>query len=152
MKTLIFSTILCCVIALPAVAELTPEDLDKIRLIVNEVVDQKIAESEIRMKEYVNIKFENVDQRFDDVNKRFDDVNKRFDDVNGNVNKRFDDINGKINMLIYFLCGLIALIAIAIIPQYIFLWRSQKTTEQDRINQELRAEIETLKQKRIVNP
>lgn len=37
MKTLIFSTILCCVIALPAVAELTPEELD----IIREIADTK---------------------------------------------------------------------------------------------------------------
>ena len=34
MKVIVFSAMLCCVISLPTFAELTPEDLDKIRLIV----------------------------------------------------------------------------------------------------------------------
>ena len=38
MKTLTFFSILFCTIALPALADLTPQDLDKIRLIVNEEV------------------------------------------------------------------------------------------------------------------
>ena len=145
MKTVIFLSILFCLIAAPVVAELTQDDLNKIRLIVNETVDTKISESEKRMKEYIDIKFEGVDQRFDDFSKS---VDQRF----GDVNKRFDDVNAKIIMFIYFLCGLIALIAIAIIPQYIFLWRSQKTAEQERINQELREKIEMLEKRWIQTP
>ena len=43
MKAVIFFSILFCAIALPALAELTPQDFDKIRLIVNEEVTKEIA-------------------------------------------------------------------------------------------------------------
>lgn len=141
MKYAVITLILLGIITRPALAELNQDDLNKIRLIAKEEVKTEITASEKRMREYIDLKFENVETRFQSIDQRFDDVNKRFDDV-----------NGKMNMLIYFLCGLIALIAIAIIPQYIFLWRSQNTAEQDRINQELREKIETLEQQRIVNP
>ena len=109
-KTLLFSTGLLCILSLPAFAELTPEDLDKIRLIVNESIDKKISESEKRMKEYMDIRFNAVDKRFDDFK---DSVNKRFDDVN----KDFDHANN----LTY---ALIALIVVAVgIPQILIASR-----------------------------
>ena len=42
MKTLIFILILFCAIAVPALAELTDADLNKIRLIVKEEINTKI--------------------------------------------------------------------------------------------------------------
>ncbi len=146
MKTLLFSTVLLCILSLPAFAELTPEDLDKIRLIVNEVVDKKISESEKRMKEYMDIRFNAVNKRFDDfkdsVNKRFDDVNKRFDDVN----KDFDHANN----LTY---ALIALIVVAVgIPQILIASRWRKDVQLEKQVQTLTQEVENLKQQRIVNP
>ena len=158
MKTVLLCSILFCVIALPALAELTDADLDKIRLIVNESearviekVDGKIKDSENRMKEHTNIKNEGVQKQ--------------------------------ITILTYVVCGLIALIVAAIaIPQIIMAWRSARensprenikalveevmgeiTPEEKRIFEEtmreqkqqienLTQEIETLKQQRIVSP
>lgn len=78
MKTLIFSAVLCCAITLPAIAELTDDDLNKIRLIVKEEVKSEIkaeiAASEIRMKEHVNTKFEGVDKQFASMDKRITDA------------------------------------------------------------------------------
>ena len=63
-------SILFCVIALPALAELTDADLDKIRLIVNdsekrvkEDINAEIASSEKTIKEYINIKIESVEKQ-----------------------------------------------------------------------------------------
>ena len=63
MKTVLLCSIFFSAIALPALAELTDADLDKIRLIVNESearviekVDGKIKDSENRMKSYVDTK------------------------------------------------------------------------------------------------
>ena len=42
MKTIIFFPILFCAIALSSFAELTPQDLDKIRLIVKEGIEKEI--------------------------------------------------------------------------------------------------------------
>ena len=60
MKTIFLFSILFCAIAMPALAELTDADLDKIRLIVNDEIDAsekrfdaKIQASETRMKEHI---------------------------------------------------------------------------------------------------
>ena len=52
MKTILLFSILFCVIAMPAIGELTVEDLEKI--------DAKIKESETRIKEYINTKNESI--------------------------------------------------------------------------------------------
>ena len=63
MKTMIFFSILFCAIALPALAELTDADLDKIRLIVNEEVKKEIATT--------NKKIEGLDTRLRSVEEIF---------------------------------------------------------------------------------
>lgn len=74
MKTIIFSSILFCAITLPALGALTDADLDKIRLIVKEEVKAEItavkkelkaeiAKSEERVKEYVVIKSNSIDDK-----------------------------------------------------------------------------------------
>lgn len=55
MKTICALSILFCAIALPALAELTPQDLDKIGSIVKD--------SETRMKEHINIKVESLEKQ-----------------------------------------------------------------------------------------
>lgn len=63
-------------------------------------------------------------------------------------------LEGRIDGIDKLITWLIAIVILVFgAPQVIALWRSNKTDkEQERINQELRAEIETLKQQRIVNP
>ena len=55
MKNILFFSIILCAMALPALAELTVQDLEKI--------DEKIQASEKRVKEYINTKNESIDQR-----------------------------------------------------------------------------------------
>ena len=55
MKTILLFSILFCVIAMPAISELTVEDIEKI--------DAKIKESETRIKEYIDTKNESIDKR-----------------------------------------------------------------------------------------
>ena len=138
MKTILaFSILLSVSIALPALAELTDADLNEIRLIIKEEVDPIKKDVAV-----IQGQLQGIDKRFDDVNKRFDDVNKRFDDVN----KRFDHSNN----LAY---ALIALIVVAVgIPQIIIASRWRKDLQLEKQVQGLVAEIETLKQQRIVQP
>ena len=63
MKTIFLFSILFCVIALPALGELTEADLNKIRLIVKDEVKSEINASEKRMKEHINTQIESVDKR-----------------------------------------------------------------------------------------
>lgn len=115
MKHFVIVTILLAIVTTPIFAELSSDDLLKI----SDIVDKSIKDSETRLKEYVDIKIGALETN----------MRTGFD----SVDKRFNEVGGKINILTAIVCALIALIGIAIIPQYIFLLRSNKTTEQDRI-------------------
>ena len=112
----------------PVFGELTPQDLDKIRLIVKEEVAAsetrlraEIANSEKRMQGYVDLKFESVNER--------------------------------LILVVGFVSALIILIVVTVgIPQIIMSWRGKNERDQNRKIEELSREIEILKQQRIVKP
>ena len=113
MKTILALSILFSVIALPALGELTVQDIEKI--------DAKIKESETRMKEHIT--------------------------------QQVDSLKTPVAWLIGILVAVIALIGIPLVVLTIMIgWRSVKDNSQEKINQELREEIETLKQQQIVRP
>ena len=113
MKTILVLLILFSVIALPALGELTVEDIEKI--------DAKIQESETRMKEHMT--------------------------------QQVDSLKTPVAWLIGILVAVIALIGIPLVVLTIMIgWRSVKDNSQEKINRELREEIETLKQQQIVRP
>ena len=113
MKTIFVLLILFSAIALPALSELTVEDIEKI--------DEKIQDSETRMKEHMT--------------------------------QEVNSLKTPVAWLIGILVAVIALIGIPLVVLTIMIgWRSVKDNSQEKINQELREEIETLKQQRIVNP
>ena len=121
MKTLILCLILFCAIAMPALAELTDADLDKIRLIVNdsekrvkENIKAEIASSEKRINEYTNVKIDSIEKRLSTY-----------------------------NWVIYILMPLI--VAAIGIPTAILVWRGTKDTNQQKQIEELREELEDLR-------
>ena len=122
--------IIFCTIALPALADLTPEDLDKIRSLLKEEIDpikEEIKELDTRLQ--------NVEQGISWMRGKLEGVDKQ---ISHATNVTY---------------GLIALIVLAVgIPQIIIAWRGSKDREQERRIEELAQEIETLKQQRIVNP
>ncbi|MCE2414789.1 hypothetical protein J4G07_12370 [Candidatus Poribacteria bacterium] len=63
MKTIFLFSILFCAIAMPALAELTEADLNKIRLIVKEEVSADRESFEKNIKEYINTKNESIEKR-----------------------------------------------------------------------------------------
>ena len=63
MKIVLLCSILFGAITLPVLGELDDADLNKIRLIVMEVVEDEISKSEKRLKEYINTKNESLDKR-----------------------------------------------------------------------------------------
>ena len=112
MKYKLFQTILLSLLVLPAYSQLSSTDLDKIRLIVNDAIKKEISESEARLKEYVNMKFETVEKQIQAVEKQI-----------GSVDKRVTHISN----VTY---GLIALIVVAVgIPQIISVIQSGKNRE-----------------------
>ena len=156
MKIVLAFLILLCVFTSPTFAALTEADIHKIRLIVTEAIqeeikpiktdiatlktDMAVMKTEVaNLKETVNIKFDNVNGKFDDVNNKFDDIQKNFDRQN-NI------IIGCIGIPMAILA--IAATLLGILGQR----RSGKDREQERINQELREEIETLKQQLVTRP
>jgi archaellum component FlaC len=123
MKSVLLFTILLCVIASQELEALTPEDLDKIRLIVNEELKS------IRT----------------DITTLKTDVASQSGSITG-VEKQVDGIQKQMTFLM-------ALIVVAVgIPQIMVAWRSRKDREYERRIEELAREIEVLKQQRIVNP
>ena len=129
MKKILALSILFSVVAwFPALGELTDADLNQIRLIVKD----EIAASE---------------KRFDAKIQASEDRTKE------HITQQVDSLKTPVAWLIGILVAVIALIGIPLVVLTIMIgWRSVKDNSQEKINQELREEIETLKQQQIVNP
>ncbi len=139
-------SILFCVMVLPAVAELTPEDLDKIRLIVKEEVKAETAPLNAKIQA-LDTRLQNVEQGVSWMRGKMEGFDKQFE----SVNKQFESVGKQISHATNVTYGLIALIVLAVgVPQILIALRNQKDRERDKQIQELREEIETLKQQRIV--
>ena len=127
MKTIICFSILFCAIALPSFAELTPQDLDKIRLIVKEEIEKEI---EPLKAEIASVK-----------------------DEIASVKQDVASLSGRVAGIEKQITWLMSLIVVAVgLPQILVVWRSRKDREQERKIEELAREIEMLKQQRIVSP
>ena len=121
MKTILVLLILLSALAMPAVAALTDADLNKIRLIVKEEIKTELA----------SIK---------------SDIGRLKEDV-ARLDGRMDGVEKQVAHATNLTYGLIALIVAAIgIPA----WLGKKDRDQERKIEELRREIETLKQQKIV--
>ena len=69
------------------------------------------------------------------------------------ITQQVDSLKTPVAWLIGILVALIAPIGIPLVVLTIMMgWRSVKDSSQEKINRELREEIETLKQQRVVNP
>ncbi|MDE0635430.1 MAG: hypothetical protein OXI43_06215 [Candidatus Poribacteria bacterium] len=125
-NVLLFSTIFCT-IALPALADLTPENLNQIRLIVKEEVEKVIKPIETDIE---SIKTEI-----------------------GSVKENVALLNGRVGGLEKQMIFLMAIIVVAVgIPQIIIAWRTKRERAQEKQIETLIREVEALKQQRIVNP
>ena len=128
MKSILYFSILLSAIAIPSFAELTDADLDKIRLIVKEEIEEEIKPLKA------------------DIEKLKVDVARLDGRITG-IEGRMTGIEKQISHATNVTYGLIALIVVAIgIPA----WRGKSDREQDRKIEQLTREIETLKQQRAV--
>ena len=129
-KTIFVLCIFLCAIALPTFAELTDADLNRIRVVVKEEIEAEIApmKSEITsMKSDIVTLKENV----------------------ARLDGRLTGIEKQVGHATNVTYGLIALIVVAIgMPA----WRGKRDRDQERKIEDLRQEIEMLKQQKIVNP
>ena len=127
MKNILFCAILFSVMTVSALAELTPRDLDKIRLIVKEEVKAEITAT--------NTKIDGLDTRLRTVETDVAWTRGKLDRLDKHIN------------------WLMALIVVAVgIPQLVIAWRSRKDRALEKQIETLTQEIETLKQQRIVSP
>ena len=166
MKTVLVFSILFCMSVLPALAELTDADLDKIRLIVNESLKAEIAtvrteiatvRTEIAtVKQELKSEIATVKQELkseiatvrQELKSEITNSEKR---VKDHINLNIQNVEKRLttyNWVIYVLTPLI--VAAIGIPTTIMAWRSMKDSNQEKKIQELTQEIETLKQ--ILNP
>ena len=148
MKTFLLFSILFSAIALPAVGELSSQDLENIRNIIKSEINEELKPIKT---DIAAIKTDIVTLKKDVawLRGRFEGIDKQFE----SINQQFVVVQNQISHTTNLTYGLIALIVAAIaIPQIIITWRSLRETDQHKINQELRQEIEALKQQRIVNP
>lgn len=69
------------------------------------------------------------------------------------VDTKIESVEDRISLVTTLVYALIALIVLAIgIPQILIARKSSITSEQEKINQEIRSEIETLKKQQIQSP
>ncbi len=129
MKLILISIIALLIFATPVFSELSVEDLEKIRSIVKESEDRLKGDfkaSEDRLKE---------------------DLKASEGRVMIHVGDKFGEVDKRLNIIFGFVIGLISLIVVVVgIPQIIIAWRGKEDRTQKEQIQELRQEIEALKQ------
>ena len=136
MKTIFFLlfSITFCAIALPAPSELTVQDLDKIRSIVKEEIEDEVNPIKLEISS---------------MKTEISSMKTEISSIKENV----ASLNGRVGGIEKQITWLMAIIIVAVgIPQIVIAWRSRKDREQDRRIEELAREIESLKQQQIVNP
>ena len=117
---------------MPALAELTDVDLNKIRLIVNEIVSE--SEKQVRQ----------------DIKAEIDSTEKN---IKEHIDLKIDSVEKRLSMYNWVIYVLMPLSVAAIgIPTAIIAWRSGKDRSLERQVEALTREIETLKQRQIVSP
>ena len=135
MKTV--TILLLLLFASSAYGELTKEDL-------RTIVKEESAASEKRMKEYIDLKVDALD---DKLSTRIDALEKsmdaRFGAVDNSLDDRFDAVDKKLDWVWFMMIGLIGLVTAAIaVPQIMVAYRGRKDM-QTQIDQ-LREQIESM--------
>ena len=123
-----------------AFGELTPNDLKNI--------DALIKASEERMKEYVDLKIEALDNKLTGEIKA---VREEIKAVDAKLTGEIKGLDGRVTLIFGVLIALIGLIAIAVgLPQYLLARRGKEMQIYMEKIDAMSREIEKLKQQRIV--
>ncbi|RKU28790.1 hypothetical protein C6497_08500 [Candidatus Poribacteria bacterium] len=127
MKNVLLLSIFFCTIALPTLADLTSDNLNQIRLIVKEEIEDVVKPIKV-------------------------DIDTIKTEI-GSVKENVASLNGRVGGLEKQMIFLMAIIVVTVgIPQVILTWRTKRERAQERQIDTLTREIELLKQQRIVNP
>ena len=143
LKAILCLFVCLCVMTLSAHAELTSQDLDKIRLIIHEAnapIKAEIASvKEELSKDIVSVK--------EELSKDIVSVKEELSKEIGSTKNEVSEVGGRLNGLENMMTWLMVLIGVVVgIPQIIMAWRSKKDRAQEEQMQELKREIELLKQ------
>ena len=150
MKTIIFFSILFCVITLPALGALTDADLDKIRLIVNDA--EKRIKAEVKT-EIASVKKELTEEIASAKQDLKEAIDKSEQHVKMYIDAKVYGLDKRLSTYNWVLYVLMPLIVVAIgVPTAIMAWRSARDKSLEKQVEILTQEVETLKQQRIVNP
>ncbi len=151
LKSIFCFSVCLCVITLPSYAELTPQDLKEIRLIVKEEIETVLD------RELAPIKADIVSMKADIKSMKADIVTLK--EGFARLDERITGVEKQIAMIANLVFALIALIVIAVgIPQLMITWRSRKDSAsetqvaaliqtQSEMISLLTAEVETLREK-----
>ena len=135
MKRVLFFSIVFWAIVSPALAELTVQDLEKIRSIIKEEIADEIAPIKT---EIASIKTEIASMKTEITS---------IDDKISSVKEDVESLSGRVDGIEKQITWLMGVIIVVVgIPQVIVVWRSRKDREQEKRIEELTREIETLKQ------
>ena len=138
MKLILICITVLLIFTAPAFSELTVEDLEKIRSIVKESED-------LLKKDIENIRSIVKESE----NRLREEIKKSEDGLKEHIDFKVSEMDKRLNMIFGFVVALISLIVVVVgIPQIIMVWRGRGERTQAEQIQELRREIEMLKQQR----
>ena len=131
MKSL-FALILLLLLVQPAFAQLIPEDIRIIREEVTKIVKAENDALEKRLREYADLKFENLDTKF---------------------TTKFEKVDKRLTFILILVTSLIALIVLAVgIPQILIVLKQKDQSAMEAEIKTLREKVELLEQTRLVQP
>ena len=165
MKFILSLPILFCAIALPALAELTPQDLDKIRLIVKEEVKAEIAPVKQELKADIDAVDQELKADIATVKQELTtemgafkqeltaQIAKSEKNIKEYIDIRIESVERRLSMYNWVIYVLMPLLVAGIgAPTAMIAWRNGKDRSLETQVTNLTQEVETLKQQRIVNP
>ena len=157
MKLILISITAFLIFAAPVLGALDVKDIEKIDSIVKASEDRLTEQanaSEKRLTEQANASEKRLTQMVKESEDRFIEmVNASEKRLMEYIDTKFSEMDKRFNIVFTFVIALISLIVIVVgIPQIIMAWRGREERTQKQEIQELRQEIEMLKQRQIVSP
>ena len=154
MKKVLLFSIVFWAIALPALAELTVQDLEKIRSIIKEEVADEIAPLKVEIAS-VKTEIASMKTEISSMKTEIASVKTEIASVKDevfSVKESVASLSGRVEGVEKQMTWLMGVIIVVVgVPQVIVVWLSRKDREQAKRIEELAREIETLKQQ-IANP
>ena len=144
MKTTLFLSIICCVCVSPALGELTPSDLDKIRLIVKEEIKAEVNTAKEELRAEIKVLKQDTEKQ----------ITKLEADLKTYIDTKVESLDERLSLIVVFISGMMILVVVTVsVPQVIMAWREWERKEQTLAKkiEAMAEEIEKVKQQYTVN-